>query len=508
MAQSLYDVIVMPWTQTFFQKAFIGGSMIAIVCGVVGCLVILQRMAFLGDALSHAMIAGVGCGYLFMKSIFGVEAYTPAMLLGSLIAAIITVLMIGIVSRLSRIKEDSAIGIVYTGIFAAGVVLVSIFRDDIHIDLMHFIMGDVLAINDQDLWVAAFVASVVISIIILFFRYFQLVTFDKVMAMSIGVSIALVEYTLTVCMSLIVVSAVSMVGVILVVGLLITPAASAYLLTDRLQKMMVLAALFGVTSILGGLYLSVWLDSAGGGAIMVFCTLQFFVVLILAPRYGLLSAWRRRLRFVPQELMDDILRFMLRFFPASASLTSIHKEISRPRAEVDRALNRLAHDGFIGLAEGGAHLTPSGQEKATHLQRAHRLWESYLLHTGVPQEEIHRKAHYLEHLNEEPSITYIDDLLGHPIRDPHGSLIPGALTASSSSQAVSLSLLREGARARVVAIDSLSIGVAAGLRPNELVVVGPRRDQERIWVILRENGEELELDHAAADAIKVALQQQ
>ena len=143
---------------------------IGVVAGVVGCLVVLRRMAFLGDALSHAMIAGVAGGYLVMKMLFGFEAHAPGMLLGSLIAAITTVALISFVARISRVKEDTAIGIMYTGIFALGVVAVSIFRHYIHIDLMHFIMGDILGVADTDLWVSAFVAALVLSVLILFFR--------------------------------------------------------------------------------------------------------------------------------------------------------------------------------------------------------------------------------------------------------------------------------------------------------------------------------------------------
>jgi manganese/iron transport system permease protein/iron/zinc/copper transport system permease protein len=279
------QLFLAPLQETYFIKALIGGSIVAMVSGVVGSLVILRRMAFLGDALSHAMIAGVAGGYLFMKVLFGIEAHAPAMLIGSLIAAILTVALISFVSRVSRVKEDTSIGIMYTGIFASGVVAVSIFRNYIHIDLMHFIMGDVLGVADVDLWASAIASSLVLSVILLFFRHFQLSSFDPVMAASIGMPILLIDYALTSCVSLVVVSAVSMVGVILVVGLLITPAATAYLLSDRLDRMMILSALFGVTSVIGGLYLCAWLDSSGGGAIMLFCTLQFLVILLLAPRY-------------------------------------------------------------------------------------------------------------------------------------------------------------------------------------------------------------------------------
>ncbi|MCG8337104.1 MAG: metal ABC transporter permease [Proteobacteria bacterium] len=418
----MFELFIAPLTETYFQKALIGGSIVAIVAGVVGCLVVLKRMAFLGDALSHAMIAGVAGGYLVMKMLFNLEAHAPGMLLGSLLAAIATVALISFVSRISRIKEDTAIGIMYTGIFALGVVAVSIFRHYIHIDLMHFIMGDILGVADSDLWASAFVAAFVLTILILFYRHFQLSTFDPVMAASIGLPVLLLDYVLTTCVSLVVVSAVSMVGVILVVGLLITPAATAYLLSNRLERMMVLSAVFGVTSVIGGLYLCVWLDSAGGGAIMLFSTLQFLIVLTVAPKYGLLARWMRVRNLVPQQVIEDILTTILR-----------HKEITpfsvlRRYVEngkwLNKALKQMIHSGFINKSNQGYTLTEKGDKEAGKVLRAHRLWETYLDAIGTPQEELHAAAHHLEHIREDGTVEYLDERLGKPERDPHGQSIP------------------------------------------------------------------------------------
>jgi manganese/iron transport system permease protein/iron/zinc/copper transport system permease protein len=418
----LLQIFWAPLTETYFQKALIGGCIVAVVAAVVGCLVVLRRMAFLGDALSHAMIAGVAGGYLVMKLLFGLEAHAPGMLLGSLLAAIITVALIGFVSRISRVKEDTAIGIMYTGVFALGVVVVSVFRHYIHIDLMHFIMGDILGVADSDLWVSAFVAPLVLSILILFYRHFQLSTFDPVMAASIGLPVLLIDYVLTTCVSLVVVSAVSMVGVILVVGLLITPAATAYLLCDRLDRMMILAALFGVTSVAGGLYLCVWLDSAGGGAIMLFCTLQFLVVLTIAPRYGLLARWLRLRRLVPQQVVEDVLTTILRH-EKGTPLTLIREYVTEATA-LPRALRQMVQDNLIEEAEDGFRLTKTGYTEAAKVLRAHRLWESYLESIGTPQEKLHATAHKLEHLLAGETIDYLDEKLGQPRVDPHGKTIP------------------------------------------------------------------------------------
>lgn len=418
----MYDLFIAPLTETYFQKALIGGSIVAIVAGVVGCLVVLKRMAFLGDALSHAMIAGVAGGYLVMKLLFGAEAHAPGMLLGSLIAAIATVALISFVSRISRVKEDTAIGIMYTGIFALGVVAVSIFRHYIHIDLMHFIMGDILGVADSDLWVSAFVAAVVLTLLIFFFRHFQLATFDPVMAASIGLPVLLIDYVLTTCVSLVVVSAVSMVGVILVVGLLITPAATAYLLSDRLDRMMWLAALFGVTSVVGGLYLCVWLDSAGGGAIMLFCTLQFLVVLAVAPKYGLLARWRRMRNLVPQQVIEDILTTILRH--GKTTPMAIIRQYVESGKGIKKALQRMIQDDLITSSAGGYDLTADGEKEANKVLRAHRLWEAYLDTIGTPEEQLHPTAHQLEHISDNNTVDYLDEKLGNPARDPHGSSIP------------------------------------------------------------------------------------
>ncbi|MHC1724823.1 MAG: iron chelate uptake ABC transporter family permease subunit [Syntrophobacteraceae bacterium] len=509
---SLVQWFLAPLGEVFFQKALIGSSLVAIVCGAVGSLVVLRRMAFLGDALSHAMIAGVVGGYLFMKMLFNVEAYAPAMLLGSLIAAFFTVLLIGFVSRFSRIKEDTAIGIMYTGIFAAGVVMVSIFRNYIHIDLMHFIMGDVLAVSNQDLWASATAAVLVLSVIILFYRYFQLTSFDPAMAASIGVPVMLIDYVFTTCVSLVVVSAVTMVGVILVIGLLITPAATAYLLCDRLDRMMLLSAFFGVTSVVGGLYLCIALDSSGGGAIILFCTLQFLIALVFAPRYGLLARWYRLRQMVPQQTLEDILSAAVRMSRTPLDIGGMRRYASDDKF-FDRALRHLVAEGLLEKASSGISLTEKGRQEAIRILRAHRLWESYLQHVGTPVEKIHPAAHHLEHISDLQTVDYLDDLLIHPVVDPHGQEIPQDPEILGSGRVFSLSLLRPGREAHIHSIGSTAsehsavrgqaLPVDLPLKSGEKIRVESRSNAGTKWVILKEDGERILLDHEAVDSILV-----
>ena len=277
----LWNLFIDPLSAVHFQKALIGATLSAIACGVMGVFIVLRRMAFLGDALSHAMLAGVTAGYLFMQMVFDVEAHAAAMIVGALLAGMATVIAISFVSQVSRIKEDTAIGIMYTGMFALGGILASVFSDRIHIHLYDFIVGMVLAVEDGHLWMIALVCVFVLSVVILMFRHFLIATFDPIMAASIGVPVVALHYLTTACTSLVVVSAVPVVGVVLVVGLLITPAATAYLLSDRLRNMLVLSPIFGATTVIGGLYVSDWIGTVSTGPMMVLLgTLQFMIIFV------------------------------------------------------------------------------------------------------------------------------------------------------------------------------------------------------------------------------------
>ncbi len=504
MMEWLHRFVLQPVTEVYFLKALLGGSVVAMVCSVVGCLVILRRMAFLGDALSHAMIAGVVSGYLFMKVLFGVEANVPAMLIGSLIAAVITVALIGFVSRASRLKRDTVIGIMYCGVFAFGIVLLTIFQHYVHIDIMHFIMGDILGISDADLWLTVIIAATVLSVIILFYRYFQITSFDAVMAASIGIPVMLFEMILTTCMSFVVVSAVTMVGVILAVGLLITPAATAYLLTDRLNRMMLLSALFGLTSVLGGLYLSVWLNAASGVSIMLFCSLQFLVVLVTAPRYGVLANWQRRRNLIPLALKEDILREILKVEGDTIRVAPLAAAVANDPLRIKRTLQALADEGLLTLRHDRVTLTDEGRVQSRKIMRAHRLWETYLQRVGTPLAAIHGHAHQLEHLHDETTVDFIDDLLGHPIRDPHGALIPDDFLDATQGQIASVSLLRSG-RHGIVRFVHRSAADRTELCVGDNIRMGDRADGERTWTLLRDDGREFHLDHQTADAVLVQI---
>lgn len=483
----------------------LSGSLVSTVCGVVGCFIILRRMAFLGDALAHAMLAGVVAGYLIMKVAFGSEANAPAMLIGSLIAGFVTVAMVSFVSKLSRIKEDTAIGIMYTAIFAVGGLLASLFSRFIHIDLLHFVTGNVLAVEVVDLWMMALVATVVFSVIILFFRQLQLASFDPVMAASIGIPVVLLDYVLTTCTSLVVVSAVNIVGVILVVGLLVTPAATAYLLCDRLSRMVFVSAALAESSFLLGYWLSSAINVAPGSAIVVASSLQFLIVLAVAPRYGLIADWLRRTNAVPQRLVEDVLSCVLKAPNAKILLSNIGEYVREPAESLRRAVRSLEKQGLLTIEGSAVCLTDTGRHEARRLVRAHRLWETYLQRIGTPASALHAQAHVLEHVHDEATVDYLDDKLGHPLVDPHGSEIPEDFVHLVPGAEVRAALLREGRTAVVVKVDAAASHTS--LLPGQKLIAGPREDQEQKWSFKLPDGRVVFLDHHEADAVHVKLEE-
>lgn len=485
-------------------KALIAGTLVSTVCGVVGCFIILRRTAFLADALAHSMLAGVVCGYLLMKVAFGQEANAPAMLVGSLIAGFLTVGMVGFVKKFSRIKEDAVIGIMYTGIFSLGGVLLSLFSHYVHIDLVHFVTGQLLVVNNGDLWMMAIVASTVLTMVILLFRQLQLISFDSVMAASIGVPVLAIDYVLTTCTSLVVVSGVNIVGMILVVGLLIIPAATAYLLCDRLSRMLVVSALFGVSGFLAGYLMSERINVAPGSAVVLSCAIQFLIVFAVAPRYGFFADWLRRRRMVPQELVEDVLGSILRSPGESATLAAIGGHISANLERIRRAVRSLERQNLLMVADHAVTLTEAGRHEARRLLRAHRLWESYLAHVGAPAETLHKKAHVLEHLHDEATVDYLDDKLGHPLRDPHGAEIPEDFVHLVPGTEIKASLLRRGHRAQVLRIEPPAANTP--LQVGMTVTAGPRQQHGAKWQLILPNGERISLDHHTVDAVTVRFE--
>ncbi len=273
------DWLTEPFTLPFMQRALIAAVIVGVVCAVLGCYVVLRSMAFLGDALAHAVLPGIAVAYL---------AGTNT-LLGALVAAVLVALGISAFAQHGTIREDTAIGILFAAALALGVLLISTVRT-YATDLTHILFGDLLGVGREDLFISGGLAVMVLATVVLLFKEFLLVTFDPLLAHTLGKRPGVYRTVLLLLLAVTIVISLRTVGVGLVVALLVTPAATAYLLTRRLVRMMLVSALLGVASSVIGLYVSYYLDVSSGAAVVLVATGFFLVAYIFAPRYGLV--WR------------------------------------------------------------------------------------------------------------------------------------------------------------------------------------------------------------------------
>jgi len=260
-----------PLQYAFMVRGLIAAGMVGIVCAIVGTYVVLRGMAFFGDALAHAILPGVAVGYLV-----GEGARAP-LFWWALITAILSSLGIGAISRSTKIKEDTAIGIIFAGTFALGVALISTVRS-YTVDLAHFLFGDVLGVRPGDLWLIALFGGLVVLTVLALYKEFLVLSFDPILAATLRLPVRLLEILLLILIAVTIVVSLQTVGVALMVAMLVTPAATAYLLTKRLPLMMALAALIASLSGVIGLYFSYYLSIASGSAIVLTCTAFFGLV--------------------------------------------------------------------------------------------------------------------------------------------------------------------------------------------------------------------------------------
>jgi manganese/iron transport system permease protein len=276
------DLLLEPLTSPIMQRALLASAMVGIVCAVVGTYVVLRGIAFIGDAIAHAGFPGVVVAYMI-----GIPFYV-----GAAIAAVLTALAIGLVTKRAGIRQDTAIGVLFAGTFAFGVFLFSAIQGYVA-DLFSFLFGNVLAIGPADLAALLVLGLGVVLTVALLWKELLYATFDPLGAAASGINVDRIEYLFLALVALTIVVSLQAVGIILVVAMLITPAATAQLLTVRFVRLMVLAAVVGITSSMIGLYVSYWLDVASGATIVLVQTAMFAVALVAGPR-GLVA--RRQAR--------------------------------------------------------------------------------------------------------------------------------------------------------------------------------------------------------------------
>jgi ABC-type Mn2+/Zn2+ transport system permease subunit len=280
-----FDILLQPLKYDFMVRGLAASVIVGIVCAVVGVYVVLRGMAFFGDALAHAVLPGVALGYLLSGG------SREVLFWWALGAAVLVALAVGRISKRAEIREDTAIGILFASMFALGIALISTVRS-YTVDLSHFLFGDVLGVSTRDLVLTAVFGALVLLVIFLFYKEFMVLSFDPVLAATLRLPSGLLTNVLLILMALTVSVAMQTVGVALMVAMLVTPAATASLLTRRLWHGMIVSAAIGAVSAITGLYLSYYLNIVSGSAIVLTATTIFLLVFLFQPRRGLL--WKKR----------------------------------------------------------------------------------------------------------------------------------------------------------------------------------------------------------------------
>jgi len=282
---NLLNIFIQPFSYAFMVRGLAASVIVGVVCAVVGVYVVLRGMAFFGDALAHAVLPGVALGYL----ISGGSRET--LFWWALGAAVLVALAVGRVSKHAEIREDTAIGIIFASMFALGIALISTVRS-YTVDLSHFLFGDVLGVSSRDLVLTAVFGALILLAIFFFYKEFLVLSFDPVLSATLRLPSSLLNNLLFVLMALTVSVAMQTVGVALMVAMLVTPAATASLLTHRLWQGMLVSACIGAISAVTGLYMSYYFNIVSGSAIVLTATFIFAMVFLFHPRRGLV--WKRK----------------------------------------------------------------------------------------------------------------------------------------------------------------------------------------------------------------------
>jgi manganese/zinc/iron transport system permease protein len=404
----------------------------SVMCALLGVWLVLQRVSMLGDAISHSVLPGLVLVFL----VFQTRASLP-MLIGAAVAGLLTVVLTRVISRAALLKEDASMGVVFTALFAFGVLLISRYARQIDLDpgcvlygLIEFVAIDTFSFGGLEVpralitMVPALLVSAVF--LLLFRKELALLAFDPALARALGKRPEGLYYALMAMVAVATVASFEAVGSILVIAMLIGPAAAAQLLTRKLRVIFTLSVLIAVVSSVAGYYLAVAWNTSIAGMMAVVTGAAYAGALVLSPSSGLLyRLWdrRRRLRTIQDE---DVLAavYRLRESGSPAALEPMRHLIGAPWFN-PAAISRLIRTGRLRASGDQFELTPSGDASAAELIRRHRLLETYLVDEMRKEAgEVHEQAHRAEHYLGETGAEAVADALGDRKKDPHGKDIP------------------------------------------------------------------------------------
>ena len=418
----LIEYLQYPW----LIRAAVASVTVGISCGLLGVFIVLRNMALIGDALAHAILPGVVIAFLA----FGTY-HLSGFFLGAIIAGLIAAVLITWIQQNLPTKNDAAIGITFTFMFALGVTGISILsrKEGVHLDLNDFLFGNVLGISQEDLLLNALILVAILLSMIVFYRFFYLTTFQEKFAKTIGVNTSLVHYYLMLLLAFTVVASLQTVGVILVVAMLISPASAAILWSDSLKKILFLSALLGAIAAIAGLILAIIIEIPPGPTMAIFAFLIYILSAFFAPEKGVIAKYFEKRYHQNKIIQEDILKLKFKESKIDQLHTDqIARHLGLKTQKLNTVLKKMNRNKLIetrGLEKGSFNLTEKGKKRGGLMVRAHRLWESWLVNkAGLRDDQIHQDAEIYEHLLDEDLIDHLDSLLGFPHQDPHGQSIP------------------------------------------------------------------------------------
>jgi manganese/zinc/iron transport system permease protein len=430
------------WLQYFVPRTEFGEGWILAVavmtnvaCGVIGCYLVLRRMSLMGDAISHAVLPGLVIAFLFTGSL-----NIGGMLVGAFLVGLLTTFLTQALHRQGGVPADASMGVVFTSLFAIGVVLLRRYAGNVDLDPDCVLQGQLTLLPGIQINVLGYqipraalsIGSVLVLnviFVLLLWKELKITSFDPALATTMGLRSGLVHYLLMAMVAATSVAAFEAVGSILVIAMLIVPAATAHLLTDRLDRMLWIAAAVGALSAYLGFVAARFNEHAEpAGMIAVAGGLLFLLAVFFSPRYGIVSTLLRNVQTTSRIVREDILALLYRLEELGVRRQMGPREATQAVGggmAATIALWRLFRLGLVERAEGGLRLTANGRERAVHLVRSHRLWEAYLVeYLGLPLDHVHGPAERMEHYIGEKLQQKIAQDLPQEAIDPHGREIP------------------------------------------------------------------------------------
>ena len=414
------------------RYALLASVLLGVSCGLLGGFIVVRKMALVGDALSHAVLPGVALGFLWHST-----KDPLAIFIGATAVGLLGSVAVSVIKRTTRLKEDAALGMVLASFFAVGICLVTMIQrlptgNKSGID--KFLFGQVAAIGTEDLKLMAMVTGVVLLLVAVLYKEFLVTSFDEGFARAAGLPTRVIHYVLMLLLAFAVVIALQAVGVVLVSAMLITPAAAAYLLTDRMHRLLWLAAGFGVLAGVMGAFFSYLGPGLPTGPFMVLgATLVFGLAFLFGPRHGVLVRWWRRRSRAQSVQRENTLKSIYhvleirRFRGEGVSLRELAERRGETVEEARGQSEQLRQHGLATLHEEGnmIFLTPAGWQLACAIVRNHRLWELYLTNAAqIAADHVHDDAEQIEHVLGEEVVRELERRLEYATHDPHGRPIP------------------------------------------------------------------------------------